>query len=182
MLAHPDFTQPFILYTDASATGIGAVLSQRHSDGMKRVISYASRTLSKLERRYCTTRRELLAVVTFVKPYLLGRQFNLRTDHGSLTWLHNFKEPDGQLARWITALHKYDFLVEYRRGKSNGNAHALSRNPGELLVEAAAHPTPHLGVRDQWQDPVVAATSLQGGHIAISRQNQLDDNAIRPVF
>ena len=76
VLAHPDFQLPFILDTDASATGIGAVLSQCHSDGKEEVIAYASRTLSKPERRYCTTRRELLAVVTFVKhfrAYLLGR-------------------------------------------------------------------------------------------------------------
>ena len=77
--------------------GIAAVLSQYQKDGSERVIAYASRTLSRLEQRYCVTRQELLAVVIFVqhfRPYLLGREFLLHTDHGSLTWLTNFKQPE----------------------------------------------------------------------------------------
>ena len=73
---------------------IGAVLSQLDDEGRERVVAYGSRTLSKAERRYCVTRRELLAVVVFTRqyrPYLTGRKFLLRTDHGSLTWLKNFK-------------------------------------------------------------------------------------------
>ena len=111
VLAHPDFSLPFILHTDASSSGLGAVLSQKHADGKEHVVAYASRTLSKSERRYCATRRELLAVVVFTKqfrPYLLGRHFTIHTDHGSLTWLHNFKDPDGQLARWIISLQEID--------------------------------------------------------------------------
>eukprot|EP00731_Ephydatia_muelleri_P014220 Em0007g1530a len=78
ILAFPDFTRPFILDTDASDIGIGAVLSQIHDDGSEHVVSYASCVLSKPERNYCVTRRELLAVVTFVqhfRPYLLGPEF-----------------------------------------------------------------------------------------------------------
>jgi len=107
VLAFPDYNRPFLLDTDASNSGIGAVLSQLQDDGTERVIAYASRLLTKPERRYCVTRRELLAVVTFTqhfRPYLLGRQFLLRTDHGSLTWLWSFKEPEGQLARWLERL------------------------------------------------------------------------------
>ena len=95
------FNKPFILDTDASNTGIGGVLSQLNEAGNECVIAYASQTLSKTERQYCVTRRELLAVVTFTqhfRPYLLGRQFTLRTDHGSLTWLQSFKEPEGRSA------------------------------------------------------------------------------------
>jgi hypothetical protein len=103
VLAYPDYTKPFILDTDASNSGIGGVLSQRDANGEERVIAYASRALSKPERNYCVTRRELLAAVYFTKYfrlYLLGQPFTLRTDHGSLTWLRNFNEPDGHLARW----------------------------------------------------------------------------------
>ena len=110
ILAFPNFSKPFILDTDASNTGIGGVLSQLDETGSEHVITYASQTLSKAERRYCVTRRELLAVVTFTQqfhPYLLGRQFMLRTDHGSLTWLQLFKEPEGQLARWLEKLQEY---------------------------------------------------------------------------
>ena len=70
-------------------------------DGEERVIAYASRALSKAERKYSMTRKELLAVVTFVhhlRSYLLGQCFLLRTDHSSLTRLQNFKETEGQLA------------------------------------------------------------------------------------
>ena len=101
MLSLPDFTKQFILDTDASDSGIRAVLSQKQHDGSECVIAYASRVLSKPEQRYCVTRKELLAVVYFIKyfrPYLLGKPFVLRTDHGSLTWLSNFRNPEGQMA------------------------------------------------------------------------------------
>ncbi|KAL5509263.1 hypothetical protein EMCRGX_G004601 [Ephydatia muelleri] len=84
----------------------------------------------KAERKYCVTRKELLAVVTFTKhfrPYLLGRHFTHRTDHSSLQWLYNMKEPEGQLARWLEQLQEYDFAVIHRRGCNHGNADALSR-------------------------------------------------------
>lgn len=101
ILAHPDFSKHFILDTDASDVAIGAVLSQE-IDGHERVIAYASRTLSKAERRYCVTRKELLALVHFVKHfrhYLYGKMFKVRTDHGSLRWLMKFRDPEGQVAR-----------------------------------------------------------------------------------
>ena len=105
------------------------MLSQVQEDGLEHVIAYASRVLSKAERQYCVTRRELLAVVHFTqhfRPYLLGRRFTLRTDHGSLAWLKNFKDPTGQLARWLEKLQEFDFEVVHRPGR---NADALSRMP-----------------------------------------------------
>ena len=132
ILAFPDHNQEFILDTDASDDGIGAVLSQIQDDGAEHVIAYASRILTKPERRYCVTRRELLAVVTFVhhfRQYLLGRRFSLRTDHGSLTWLSHFKEPEGQLARWLERLQEYDFSITHRPRKKHQNADSLSRHP-----------------------------------------------------
>ena len=134
ILAYPDYSKRFILDTDASNYGIGAVLSQISNDGSEYVIAYASRSLSRQEQCYCVTRRELLAIVEFVQhfqqyQYLLGRQFTLRTDHGSLVWVRNFKEPEGQLARWLERLEEYDFTVIHRRGSQHSNADALSRGP-----------------------------------------------------
>ena len=96
ILALPNWSRPFILDTDASDMGIGAVLSQLQQDGSEYVVAYASRVLTKQERNYCVTHRELLAVVTFLqhfKQYLLGTPFTIRTDHSALTWLQNFKQP-----------------------------------------------------------------------------------------
>lgn len=131
VLSYPTRDDPFILDTDASGYGIGAVLSQVQ-DGEERVIAYGSKTLSKTQMRYCTTFRELLAAVVFVKHfkhYLYGRPFLLRTDHSSLTWLKNFKDPEGMVARWISVLETFDFEIKHRKGVLHGNADALSRRP-----------------------------------------------------
>ncbi|KHJ40603.1 hypothetical protein D918_09378 [Trichuris suis] len=96
-----DFNRPFILDTDASNIAIGAVLPQLDDKGREHPVAFASRTLTRAEQRYCVTRREMLAVVTFVerfRPYLQCK-FVPRTDHGSLRWLQSFKNPDGQWAR-----------------------------------------------------------------------------------
>ena len=130
VLAFPDYEQPFLLDTDASDVGIGAVLSQISDAGSERVI--ASRSLTRQGRQYCVTRRELLAVVEFIqlfRHYLLGRQFTLRTGHSSIVWIQNFKKPEGQLARWMEKLQEYDFKVVHRRGTQHNNADALSRQP-----------------------------------------------------
>ena len=106
ILVMPCFNHKFILDTDASGEGLGAVLSQS-VDGQERVVAYASKTLSKTEHRYCATRRELLVVVwatQHFRPYLYGCGFLLRSDHSALQWLHSFKEPEGQVARWLERL------------------------------------------------------------------------------
>ena len=129
ILSLPNFNLGFIVDTDASGEGLGAVLSQV-IDGHECVVSYASRVLSRSERKYCATRREMLALVWAVhifRPYLYGKRFTLRTDHNCLKWLHNFKEPEGQVARWLEALAEFDYEVVHRPGKQHQNADALSR-------------------------------------------------------
>ena len=129
MLIHPREDRPFILDTDASNTGMGAVLSQE-INGIERPVAFYSRTLDKCRRNYCVTRRELLAVVWAVehfRPYLWGQRFLLRTDHASLIWLKSFKEPPGQLARWFEVLAQFDFEMVHRAGAKHGNADGMSR-------------------------------------------------------
>ena len=131
ILGYPDPGRPYILDTDASNEGLGAVLSQEY-DGKERVIAYWSKTLAPSEKNYCVTRRELLAVVKGVKhfrPYIYGRQFRLRTDHASLMWLCRRKEPSHQVARWLEILAEFDFVLEHRAGAKHGNADGLSRHP-----------------------------------------------------
>ena len=130
MLLHPSPNAAFVLDTDASLTAIGGVLSERTPDGKEHVIAYASKTLSPSQRNYCATYRELLAVVDMIKHFrhfLWGRHFEVRTDHASLTWLRNYKDSDGLIARWITRLQEYDFKVVHRPGSLHGNADGLSR-------------------------------------------------------
>src|SRR6267154_19341 len=105
----PKYEGGYCLDTDASNEAIGAVLSQRQN-GQERVIAYASRLLTKPERNYCVTRKELLAVVHYCKQfrtYLLGRHFLIRTDHSALRWLRNMPDPIGQQARWLELLEEY---------------------------------------------------------------------------
>lgn len=83
------------------------MLAQEGEGGMERVVAYASRALTKEERKYAATKKELLSMVYFTKHfkhYLLGKEFILRTDHSSLRWLHNFQGLEGQLARWVEQL------------------------------------------------------------------------------
>ena len=185
ILAFPDYTKPFTLDTDASDTGVGAVLSQLDDNGAERVVAYASRTLSRAERRYCVTRKELLEVVTFLKhfrPYLLGRHFTLRTDHGSLTWLARFKEPEGQLARWLEKLQEYDFNILHRPGKRHQNADALSRIPctqcGRESHSSDDPPDTPLSDKVTGAISQPQPTNLQERSTAELRELQLQDSSI----
>ena len=97
-------SKPFILDTNASDFGIGAVLSQRNQSNIKQPIVYYSRSLSKAELKSTVTRKKMLALVDLLKHfrcYLLGKKFQVRTDHSALQWLRTFKEPVGQVARWL---------------------------------------------------------------------------------
>ena len=121
----------FILDTDASNHGMGAVLSQVQN-GEEKVIAYASWALGKNQLNYCTTKKELLDVVTFVehfRHYFHGRHCVVRTDHASFKWLTNFQDADGMLSRWLTKLDVYDYELVHRRGALHGNADGLSRKP-----------------------------------------------------
>ena len=114
----------YILDTDANATAAGCVLQQRQN-GEDKVIGYASRSFTAAEVRYCTTRRELAAVMYGLRQYrhlLLGHRFLLRTDHAALTYLLRTPEPVGQSARYLDKLAEYDFELQHRPGAQHQNA------------------------------------------------------------
>ena len=82
------------------------------------------------QMNYCTTRRELLAVICALqhfRHYLLGTKIILRTDHHSLKWLQTFKRPEGILARWVETLAEFDFVIEHRPGRLHSNVDGVSR-------------------------------------------------------
>ena len=129
VLVLPNQEDEFILDTDASDSAIGGELIQLQG-GQEKVIAYASHALTTEQQRYCTTRKELLAVVRLTRQfrhYLLGKPFTVRTDHSSLTWLLRFKHPQGQLARWMEELSQYNMVLQHRKGTLHTNADALSR-------------------------------------------------------
>ena len=174
ILIFPDFSKQFILDTDASEVGIGAVLSQVQPDGSEAVVAYASRTLTKPERNYCVTRKELLAVIYFIehfRPYILGNSFILRTDHSSLKWLWNFKEPEGQVARWIQKLQEYTFTIIHRPEKKHANADTLSRRPCPQCHQ----------LEQQLPTDTIALTSLQQ-ELKDLETLQRNDVALGPII
>ena len=129
ILAYPDFRKEFLLFVDASSTGIGFTLAQKQND-TEVVIAYNGRGLNEAEKNYSTTEREALALVEGIKkfqPYLFGRKFTVVTDHSSLRWLMNVKDATGRLARWSLLLQQYDFDIVHRPGKEHSNADSLSR-------------------------------------------------------
>ena len=131
VLAYPSQNDHLVLDTDASNYGMGAVLSQIQ-DEIEKVVCFFGKSFSGPERNYCVTRRELLAIVMSIKHfhhYLYGRRFTVRTDHGAFRWLLNFKNPEGQMARWLEILSSYDFKIVHRAGKSHFNADCLYRHP-----------------------------------------------------
>ena len=121
----------------ASNNAVGDVLLQE-IDGNERVVAFGSRT----ERKYCVTRKELLSVVHFVKKFryfLYGRTFIVRTDNSSLQWLLNFKNAEGQLARWLDVLITDDMKIKHTPGSQHRNADALARTPCRQCEYSSCH-------------------------------------------
>ena len=152
MLARSAFDAQFVIQTDASDTGVGAVLLQV-IDGQERVLEFASRTLSQAERNYSVTERECLVVVWVIqkfRPYIEGYHFLVVTDHSSLRWLHSLHSPTERLARWALELQGHSFDVEHRKGALNYVPDALSRMyEGEDDLEVCAS-TWAAGIEDEW--------------------------------
>ena len=130
VLNSPNFSKPFILQTDASDRGVGAVLSQYSTDNQLYPVAYFSRKLLPREERYSTVEKECLAVKLGIEAfrfYLMGCTFTVQTDHHALIWLDRLKDTNSRLTRWSLSLQQYKFTVTHRPGITNGNADALSR-------------------------------------------------------
>ena len=133
VLAYPDYNLPFVLETDASNEGLGAVLSQEQ-DGSRKVIAYASRGLRGAERNmenYSSRKLELLALKWAItekfREYLIGSTFTVYTDNNPLTYLQSKAKLRATEQRWVAELASFNFEIKYRSGQHNLNADALSR-------------------------------------------------------
>jgi hypothetical protein len=151
-LAFPDFKLPFILTTDASTVGLGAVLSQVQ-EGIERPVSFASRQLNKAERAYSASELETLAVVwatKYYRCYLYGKRFLVMADHAALKFLSNFAENNSRLLRW--SLHLLNLILRLNMCSGNKIKHlaALSRHVG--LVEETHSISQQLMMKEQKKD------------------------------
>ena len=133
ILAYPNYNKPFLLETDASLKGLGAVLSQEDDSGKMHVISYASCMLKPYEKsmqNYSSAKLELLALKWSVcekfRDYLIGSKFTVLTDNNPLTYVRTSRLGASQIW-WLSDLALFDFDIKYRVGKSNQAANALSR-------------------------------------------------------
>ena len=191
ILAFPTESGDYVLDTDASNFGLGGVLCQIQN-GVECVIAYCSRALRPSQRKYCTTKREMLAVVSMCiqfRSYLRGAKFTLCTDHKSLVWLHRFKDTEGMMARWLHTLHQFQFTIVHRARRDHGNADRLSRAPTDpcrqcthvdcprvnTSVVVADQPFNDVSVGDSEDDDLIP---LQSGEDWIA---QLDDDLSRPA-
>ena len=202
LLVHYDGESDLVLACDASPYGVGAVLSHRFNTGQERPIAYASRTLAPAEKRYCHLDKEALAIIFGLKKfhqYLYGRKFVIYTDHKPLSYLFDSTRTVSQLAsarlqRWALTLSAYSYSIEYKAGKSNGNADALSRLPlpdipteipmpadTNFLLEHLNNTPVTANMIKRWtnQDPVLAKVRnlvLQGWPVSITNED------MRPYF
>jgi hypothetical protein len=132
VLAYAEYSLPFLLHTDASGIGLGAILYQVQ-DGKERVIAYASRSLTPAERNYPAHKLEFLALKWAIcdkfYDYLYGNKVHVKTDNNPLTYVQTTARLDACSHRWLAALSAFDISISYRQGKKNIDADALSRLP-----------------------------------------------------
>ena len=200
ILGFPDFRSPFILETDASFDGLGAVLSQQQESG-KVVIAYASRSLRPGEKNmsnYSSLKLELLALKWAItekfRDYLLGSKFAVYTDNNPLSYFKTSKLAANEL-RWASELAQFDFSIKYRSGKLNRNADSLSRmyqncNSEEILAEATKSislkevvvSSQDVAVDKEGTTPTASAPTFPEYTIQDLRKLQLEDPNLERVF
>lgn len=130
LLYTPVLDRPYQLYTDASATAVGACLAQQDDEGKERPIAFFSRKLTPCQTRWATIEREAYAVLSALSKFdtwVFGAQIQIVSDHNPLTYLTHRMPQGAKLARWALALQRYNLSITYRKGSKHGNADALSR-------------------------------------------------------
>ena len=192
VLAYANYKEPFILHTDASTMGLGAVLSQKQPDGTERVVAYASRSLNKSERNYDAHKLEFLALKWAITEqfheYLYGAaRFDVFTDNNPLTYVLTTAKLDAMGHRWVASLGSYYFDLHYKPGKKNP-ADPLSRIDWSYLDSQTVKATldlaridrttlPDVGMMET--EPLVVSKGLQAGEGAqVWKQRQEEDPLI----
>ena len=146
VLMHPDFKKDFIIHSDASKIGAGAVLLQEHSTTKElHPVAFASWLFNDTQRRYSTTEREMLALIFATrkwKSFFINRKFSAKTDHQSLTGVMKLSDHHGRISRWMAELNQFNYKIEYIPGKDNVVPDVMSRHgdpeQGEPVEKIAA--------------------------------------------
>ena len=170
VLAFADYTEDFLLETDALKEGLGAVLSQKQEDGLFHLVAYGSWALSMHKKNYHSTKLEFLAlkwaIMEHFKEYLLYQPFLVKTNNNPLTYIMSTPYLDATGHHWVSALAKYDFWLEYQKGQDNAVADALSwvttRLPPEAIqgvLDGAERERPAIIENDQHLEQEVCVTA-----------------------
>ena len=184
ILAFPDFGKPFLLETDASGKGLGAVLLQKQSDGRYHPIAYASCIMTETEQRYHSNKQEFLALkwaVTeqfheYLSPYGKNRnEFVVQTDNNLLTYIFSSANLDAAGQRWVAQLASYNFALEYQKGKDNTVANFLSHlddclPPGK--VQDYLNKIPYPGVKAVLDNAITPLTDRAKQGVRPNPDNQ----------
>ena len=140
VLAFTDFQKPFLLKTDASSHGLGAVLSQKQADDKYHPVAYASWELKGGEKKYHSSKLEFLALKWVVtdqfKEYLWYKLFTVHIDNNPLTYVMTTPNLDAIRHRWVTTLARFDLTTEYLKGADNKVTDILSHVPQQLDPKA----------------------------------------------
>ena len=180
VLAYANYKMPFKVHTDASTSGLGAVLYQQQ-DGIDRVIAYASRSLKPAEGNYPAHKLEFLALKWAITDkfhdYLYGANFEVVTDNNPLTYVLTSAKLDASGHRWVAALANYNFSISYRSGKLNMDADRLSRLSEGSLSERVVYPDVLKAVLNQCQeaDSHKPLATCLAQHIVVPDVNIPDD-------
>ena len=184
ILASPDFDKPFLLETDASGKGLGAVLSQKQSDGQYHPIAYASCIMNETEQRYHSSKQEFLALkwaVTeqfheYLSPYGKNRnEFVVWTDNNLLTYIFSSANLDAASQRWVAQLASYNFALEYQKGKDNTVADFLSHLDDHLPageVQDYLNKIPYSGVKAVLDNAITPLTDRAEQGVRPNPNNQ----------
>uniref|UniRef100_A0A7N8YIE6 Gypsy retrotransposon integrase-like protein 1 n=1 Tax=Mastacembelus armatus TaxID=205130 RepID=A0A7N8YIE6_9TELE len=195
VLGFPDFTQPFIVHTDASHKGLGAVLYQRQN-GKLRVIAYGSRSLTAAEKNYHfhAGKLEFLALKWAVtdkfRDYLYyAPTFTVYSDNNPLTYILSTAKLNATTSRWVAELADFHFTIKYKPGKENGDADALSRMPLDvetLIKDYSKELTPDTiaatihAIEVQRESPA-AWTLSSAAAMSVTVEGESVNASIRPI-
>jgi hypothetical protein len=181
ILQHFNPELPTILEADASDFALGAVVSQKGSDGLVHPVAFHSRKFNPAELNYEIYDKEMLAIVESLEHYRhyfegLGQQATIYSDHHNLLWFRETKVYNRRQARWAEKISKYDFVIVFRPGKEGGKPDALSRRP-DYAEQARLGDRTMTFLRPEQVDTSAIEEKLHGTMIATqSTQIELEED------